>query len=194
MSFTLPPLPFSYDELGSFLSREQLMFHHDKHHNAYIVKLNGLIEGKTEETHSLRQLVTESTGALFNNAAQAWNHEFFWNCLSPNGTGKPEGELAAAILKDFGSFDEFKKQFSDKAVGLFGSGWCWLVADSDGKLEIMALSNADTPLKYGKEPILTLDVWEHAYYVDYRNERPRYVAAFWDKVNWAFAQECYQKR
>ena len=194
MPFELPPLPYPMTDLAPFLSQEQLMYHHDKHHNAYIVKLNGLVEGKPEASKTLRALATESTGPLFNNAAQAWNHEFFWNCMKPAGGGVPQGELAEAINRDFGSFDSFKQQFTDKAVGLFGSGWCWLAADEAGKLEIMTLGNADTPLKYGKEPVLTVDVWEHAYYVDYRNERPRYVTAFFDKVNWEFAASCYAKR
>jgi len=135
----------------------------------------------------LREVVIKSSGAVFNNAAQAWNHSFFWNCMSPSGGGKPKGDLAAAIDRSFGSLDTFKEAFSKAATTLFGSGWAWLACDKQGKLEIMALGNADTPLKYNKEPILTIDVWEHAYYIDYRNERPRFVQGFWDVVNWDFA-------
>lgn len=195
MAFTLPVLPFAPADMAPFLSEEQLSFHHGKHHNTYIVKLNGLVaDGSPDAAKSLRSLAAESTGPLFNNAAQAFNHEFFWNCLSPAGGGVAAGELAKAIDHDFGSFDAFRDTFTEKAIAIFGSGWCWLAADKEGNLEIMTLSNADTPLKYGKEPILTLDVWEHAYYVDYRNERPRYVAAFFDKINWDFAQACYANR
>ena len=140
---------------------------------------------------SLRDLVIQApAGPIFNNSAQAWNHSFYWDCLSPKGGGEPKGELAAAIKRDFQSFAEFKKLFSDAAVKLFGSGWAWLAADKQGKLEIMSLGNADTPLKHGKEPLLTVDVWEHAYYVDYRNERPRYVEGFWNAANWDFAEKC----
>ena len=192
MKHELPELPFDIGALAPFVSEEQMDFHYNKHHAAYFNKLNPLIEGKPEEELPLRELVVKSSGGVFNNAAQAWNHTFFWNCLSPNGGGKPSGELAKAIERDFGSFDEFRKQLSDKATALFGSGWAWLAKDGSGKLEIMPLSNADTPLKHNKEPILTLDVWEHAYYIDYRNRRPDFIEGFWDVVNWDYAQSVYQ--
>ncbi|HID78044.1 MAG TPA: superoxide dismutase [Planctomycetaceae bacterium] len=184
MSFQLPELPYGLGGLVPFLSEEQMQYHYGKHHAAYFTKLNALVAGKAEADLSLRQLVLQSSGAVFNNAAQAWNHTFFWNGMAPGAGGDPGGALREAINRDFGSFDAFRKAFSDAAVGLFGSGWTWLACDGQGKLEILALSNADTPLKQGKEPLLTLDVWEHAYYIDYRNERPRYVEGFWGVVNW----------
>ncbi len=187
MAFQLPELPYGLGGLKPFLSEEQMMYHHGKHHAAYFKNLNSLLEGKPEAAMPLREVVIKSSGAVFNNAAQAWNHSFFWNCMSPSGGGKPKGDLAAAIDRSFGSLDAFKEAFSKAATTLFGSGWAWLACDKQGKLEIMALGNADTPLKYNKEPILTIDVWEHAYYIDYRNERPRFVQGFWDVVNWDFA-------
>jgi len=180
MAFQLPELPYGLGGLKPFLSEEQMMYHHGKHHAAYFKNLNSLLEGKPEAAMPLREVVIKSSGAVFNNAAQAWNHSFFWNCMSPSGGGKPKGDLAAAIDRSFGSLDAFKEAFSKAATTLFGSGWAWLACDKQGKLEIMALGNADTPLKYNKEPILTIDVWEHAYYIDYRNERPRFVQGFWD--------------
>lgn len=187
VSFQQPPLPYALDALRPFLGEEQMSYHYGKHHAAYFKKLNTLVEGKPEAALPLRTVVIQSAGPVFNNAAQGWNHSFFWNCLSPSGGGLPKGDLLRAIERDFGSFDNFKKEFSDKATNLFGSGWTWLAADKQGKLEIMPLGNADTPLKHDREPILTLDVWEHAYYVDYRNERPRFIEGFWSKVNWDFA-------
>ncbi len=187
MAFQLPELPYGLGGLKPFLSEEQMTYHHGKHHAAYFKNLNSLVEGKPEAAMPLREVVIKSSGAVFNNAAQAWNHSFFWNCMSPSGGGKPKGDLAAAIDRSFGSLDAFKEAFSKAATTLFGSGWAWLACDRQGKLEIMALGNADTPLKYNKEPILTIDVWEHAYYIDYRNERPRFVQGFWDVVNWDFA-------
>ncbi len=194
MPFQQPPLPYSMDALVPYLSEEQIRFHYGKHHAAYFKNLNALVEGKPEAQMSLRQVVISSTGPVFNNAAQGWNHTFYWNCMAPKGGGEPTGELAEAIRRDFGSLEEFKKAFSDAAVKLFGSGWAWLAADKDGKLSIMALSNADTPLKYDKEPVLTIDVWEHAYYIDYRNERARFVEGFWNYVNWPFAAKRYSLR
>jgi len=191
--FVLPELPFQLDALAPFVSEEQMDFHYNKHHAAYFKKLNELLDGKKESEHSLKQIVVESTGPVFNNAAQAWNHTFFWNCLSPSAKGHPKGALADAIIKDFGSFEDFKKKFSDAAVALFGSGWAWLAKDAHGKLEILPLSNADTPLKHGKEPILTLDVWEHAYYIDYRNRRADFTAKFWEVANWDFAASVFDK-
>jgi superoxide dismutase, Fe-Mn family len=188
MSFQQPPLPYALDALEPFLKKEQMTYHYGKHHAAYVKKLNALLEGKPEASTPLRQLVIESKpGPVLNNAAQDWNHTFFWNCMSPGGGGQPQGDLLKAIQRDFGDFEGFKKAFADKAVNLFGSGWTWLAADKDGKLEIMPLSNADNPLRHEREPILTLDVWEHAYYIDYRNERPRFVEGYWSKVNWDFA-------
>jgi superoxide dismutase, Fe-Mn family len=187
MTFQLPKLPYDLCALAPFVSEEQMSFHYNKHHAAYFTKLNPLVDGKPEAELPLRDVVVQSTGAVFNNAAQAWNHTFFWDCMSPNGGGQPSAPLLAAIERDFGSFDQMKEKFSNAAVGLFGSGWAWLAADAQKKLEIMPLSNADTPLKYGKEPLLAIDVWEHAYYIDYRNERPRFVQGFWDVVNWDFA-------
>jgi Fe-Mn family superoxide dismutase len=191
MPFQQPPLPFAMDAMKPFLSEEQLTYHYGKHHAAYFKNLNGLVEGKPEASMSLREVVVRSTGPIFNNAAQAWNHSFYWDCLSPRGGGAPQGALAAALQRDFGGFDDFKKAMSEAAVKLFGSGWAWLAADSKGKLGIMALGNADTPLKHDREPVLTIDVWEHAYYVDYRNDRAKYVEAFWKAVNWDFADKCF---
>jgi superoxide dismutase, Fe-Mn family len=192
MPFQQPPLPFAMTAMKPFLSEEQLTYHYGKHHAAYFKNLNGLVEGKPEANMTLREVVVKSpAGPVFNNAAQAWNHSFYWDCMKPGGGGEPNGELAVAIRRDFGSFDAFKKAMSEASVKLFGSGWGWLAADKQGKLEIMALGNADNPLKHDKEPVLTIDVWEHAYYIDYRNERPKYVEGFWNFVNWPFAAKCY---
>lgn len=194
MAFKQPDLPYDLKALAPFVSEEQMDFHYNKHHAAYFKKLNGLVEGKPEEQKDLDTVVKESSGGVFNNAAQAWNHTFFWDCMSPDGGGKPKGELLEAIERDFGSLDDFMKKFSDSAATLFGSGWAWLASDPTGKLEIMPLSNADTPLKHNKTPILTLDVWEHAYYIDYRNERPRFIEQFRDVIHWDFAEKCYKER
>ena len=193
MPFQQPPLPFALDALKPFLSEEQMMYHYTKHHAAYFKNLNALVEGKPEADLPLRELVIQSTGPVFNNAAQAWNHTFFWDSMTPSGGGEPQGELAEAIRRDFGSVEALKKNLSETAVKVFGSGWGWLAADKQGKLEVMGLSNADNPLKHGKEPVLTIDVWEHAYYVDYRNERPKFVEGFWNVVNWDHAAKCYAK-
>ncbi|WP_316357881.1 superoxide dismutase [Candidatus Neptunichlamydia sp. REUL1] len=192
MTFKQPDLPYDLKALAPFVSEEQMDYHYNKHHAAYFKKLNGLVEGKPEGDKDLDIVVKESTGGVFNNAAQAWNHTFFWSCMSPNGGGKPSGEMLSAIERDFGSLETFMKKFSDSAATLFGSGWAWLASDAQGKLEIMPLSNADTPLKHGKTPILTLDVWEHAYYIDYRNERPRFIEQFRDVINWDFVLKCYK--
>ncbi|MCK5862510.1 MAG: superoxide dismutase [Candidatus Hydrogenedentes bacterium] len=186
MSFKQPELPYALNALAPYLSEEQMSYHYGKHHAAYFTNLNGLLEGKPEAELPLKEVVVKAEGGVFNNAAQAWNHSFFWQCLSPSGGGLPTGDLLARIERDFGSFDQFKEQFSTAAAKLFGSGWAWLALDSAGKLVIMQLSNADTPLKHGAEPLLTLDVWEHAYYVDYRNARPKFVEGFWGAVNWDF--------
>jgi len=191
MAFQQPELPYALDALAPFLSEEQMDFHYNKHHAGYFTKLNGLVEGTPQADMSLRDLVVESEGGVFNNAAQAWNHSFFWKCMTPKGGGDPEGELAEAIQRDFGSFAEFREQFSNAAVTLFGSGWAWLAKDKDGKLNIMQGSNADTPLNHQMEPILTVDVWEHAYYIDYRNLRAKFVEGFWNVVDWSAAAKAF---
>lgn len=191
MAFQQPALPYALGALAPRLSEEQMSFHFGKHHAAYFKNLNTLTEGKPEAEQSLEQLIQTASGPIFNNAAQAWNHTFFWNCLSPNGGGAPTGKLAAAIDRDFGSFEAFKQKMSAATVGVFGSGWGWLAADKDGKLSIIGLSNAGNPLQQGQKPILTIDVWEHAYYVDYRNERPRFVENFWELANWDFISQQY---
>jgi Fe-Mn family superoxide dismutase len=193
MSFQQPELPYAMGALEPFLSELQMSYHYGKHHAAYFKNLNALVEGKPEAKRPLRQLVVESEAAVFNNAAQAWNHSFFFNCMSPSGGGgQPTGDLLTAIRRDFGSFEAFKQAFSKAAATLFGSGWAWLAAGGDGKLQILALSNAGTPLKEAKQPLLTIDVWEHAYYLDYKNERPRFVDGFWEVVNWEFVAENLQ--
>jgi Fe-Mn family superoxide dismutase len=188
MAFTLPELPYAQDALEPHISAETLSFHYGKHHNTYVVKLNGLIEGTDLAEKSLEEIVKSSTGGVFNNAAQVWNHTFYWNCLAPNAGGQPSGALAAAIDASFGSFEEFKAKFTDSAINNFGSSWTWLVKNADGSLAIVNTSNAATPLtEEGVTPLLTCDLWEHAYYIDYRNVRPDYLNAFWALVNWEFA-------
>jgi Fe-Mn family superoxide dismutase len=186
MAHTLPDLPYALDALQPHISKETLEYHYGKHHRTYVEKLNGLIEGTEFARASLEDTVRGSSGGIFNNAAQVWNHSFYWNCLSPDGGGKPGGALAKAIDDSFGSFEGFRKEFSDKATALFGSGWAWLVKKSDGKLGLVQTSNADTPLTGKEKALLTCDVWEHAYYIDYRNARPKYLEAFWQLVNWEF--------
>lgn len=192
MSFKQPELPYDLKALAPFVSEEQMDYHYNKHHAAYFNKLNGLVKDTETSELELEEVVKLSSGGVFNNAAQAWNHTFFWHCMSPNGGGKPTGELLIAIERDFGSLEDFMKQFSQAATTLFGSGWAWLATDPKGKLEIMALSNADTPLKHNKTPVLTLDVWEHAYYIDYRNARPKFIEQFRDVINWSFVDQCYK--
>ena len=187
--FTLPELPYAADALEPHISAETLSFHHGKHHAAYVGKLNGLIEGTEFADASLEDIILKSSGGLFNNAAQVWNHSFYWNCLSPDGGGEPTGALASAITETFGSVDAFKEQFNAAAVGNFGSGWTWLVRNSDGSIEIVNTDDAENPMTDGKTPLLTCDVWEHAYYIDYRNARPDYLAAFWNLVNWDFVAQ-----
>ncbi len=192
MPFTQPPLPYALDALAPYLSKEQLEFHYGKHHAAYFTNLNNLVAGKPEEAKSLEALIVDSSGGVFNNAAQAWNHTFYWHSLSPNGGGAPTGPIADAITRDFGSFDAFKEQFSKAAVTVFGSGWAWLEKDANGVLAIrQSTGPADLPLKHGKTAILTIDVWEHAYYIDFRNLRPKFVEGFWNVVNWDFANQNY---
>jgi len=183
----LPALPYALDALQPHISKETLEFHYGKHHQAYVTNLNNLVKGTEFENMPLEDIIRKSKAGIFNNAAQIWNHTFYWHSLSPKGGGKPAGDLAKAIDAKFGSFDEFKKQFSAAAAGTFGSGWAWLVKNADGTVAIESTSNAATPLATDKKPLLTCDVWEHAYYIDYRNRRPDYVAAFWNLVNWEFA-------
>ncbi|WP_422489120.1 superoxide dismutase [Fe] [Endozoicomonas sp. ALE010] len=186
MAFQLPELPYERNALEPHISKETLDYHYGKHHHTYVVKLNGLVEGTELENKSLEEIIKTSEGGIFNNAAQVWNHTFYWNCLSPNGGDKPSGELAAAIDKAFGSYDEFVAKFSDMAVNNFGSSWTWLVKNTDGSLEIVNTSNAGTPITGDQKPLLTCDLWEHAYYIDYRNVRPDYLKGFWALVNWEF--------
>ncbi|MHB8901463.1 MAG: superoxide dismutase [Thermoguttaceae bacterium] len=189
MEHRLPELPYAKDALAPKISAETLEYHYGKHHAAYVTNVNKLIPGTEFEEMSLTDLVKKSSGALFNNAAQVWNHSFFWSCLGPDGGGEPAGKLAQDISASFGSFAQFKEKFTQSAVTTFGSGWAWLVRGGDGKLEIVSTSNAATPLTTDKTPLLTCDVWEHAYYIDYRNRRPDYVAAFWDLVDWSFVEK-----
>ncbi|MCW7554019.1 superoxide dismutase [Fe] [Endozoicomonas gorgoniicola] len=191
MAFELPALPYARDALVPHISEETLDYHYGKHHNTYVVKLNGLIEGTELESKTLEDIIKTSEGGIFNNAAQVWNHTFYWNCMSPDGGGQPAGELAEAINKAFGSFDEFVAKFTDMAVNNFGSSWTWLVKNADGSVEIINTSNAANPLTTDQKPLLTCDLWEHAYYIDYRNVRPDYLKAFWALVNWEFAQTNY---
>ena len=186
MEHKLPDLPYALDALAPHISKETLEFHYGKHHQTYITNLNNLIKGTEFETMSLEDITRKSTGGMFNNAAQVWNHTFYWMGLSPKGGGEPTGALAEAINKKWGSFAKFKEEFSKTAVGTFGSGWGWLVKKTDGSLDLVSTSNAATPLTGADKPLLTCDVWEHAYYVDYRNARPKYVEAFWNLVNWDF--------
>lgn len=189
MAIELPALPYAIDALAPHISQETLEFHHGKHHKTYVDKLNGMIPGTEYEGKTLEEIITSSSGPVFNNAAQIWNHTFYWNCLSPNGGGAPTGKVADAINEAFGSFEEFQAAFNDKAVNNFGSSWTWLVKNADGSLEIVNTSNAGTPMTEGQTALLTVDLWEHAYYIDYRNVRPTYLNAFWALVNWDFVAE-----
>jgi len=192
MKHELPSLPYAETALEPHISAETLQYHHGKHHAKYVSTLNELISGTELEDQTLEEIIQKASGKTFNNAAQVWNHTFYWNCLSPEGSGAPAGPLAAVIEQQFGSFDEFKQQFTGAATSLFGSGWAWLVKDAAGKLAIEQGSNAETPIRGGGTPILTCDVWEHAYYIDYRNARPKYLEAFWNLVNWEFVAKQYQ--
>lgn len=186
MEHQLPALPYAKNALEPVISAETIEYHYGKHHQTYVTNLNNLIKGTEFENASLEEIIVKSTGGIFNNAAQVWNHTFYWNGFKPNGGGAPTGELAAAIDKAFGSFDEFKKQFSQKAITTFGSGWAWLVKNKDGSLSLESTSNAATPMTNGQTALFTIDVWEHAYYIDYRNARAKYVEEFWNIVNWDF--------
>ena len=186
MSIQLPELPYAKDALAPHISEETLEYHYGKHHKTYVDKLNGMLPGSEFEGKSLEEIVKASSGGVFNNAAQIWNHSFYWNCLSPNGGGAATGAIAEAINNDFGSFDAFVEQFTQSAINNFGSSWTWLVKKTDGSLAIVNTSNAETPLTGEDKPLLTVDLWEHAYYIDYRNARPKYMDAFWMLVNWDF--------
>lgn len=186
MEHQLPALPYSNDALEPVISKETIEYHYGKHHQTYVTNLNKLIVGTEFENLPLEKIIKKSSGGIFNNAAQVYNHTFYWNCLAPKAGGEPAGKLAEAINEAFGSFDAFKEKFSATAVGTFGSGWAWLVKNADGKLEIISTSNAGNPLTENKKPLLTCDVWEHAYYIDYRNARASYVEKFWNLVNWDF--------
>ncbi|NYT70130.1 superoxide dismutase [Fe] [Pusillimonas noertemannii] len=187
MAFELPPLPYAIDALAPTISKETLEFHYGKHHQAYVTNLNNLIAGTEFESASLEDIIKKSSGGVFNNSAQVWNHTFYWNSLSPNGGGEPSGKLAEAINAKWGSVAAFKEAFNKSAAGNFGSGWTWLVKKPDGSLDIVNTSNAATPLTTSDVPLLTCDVWEHAYYIDYRNARPKYLENFWNLANWDFA-------
>ena len=186
MAFELPPLPYDRSALEPHISAETIDFHYGKHHQTYVTNLNKLVEGTEFASMDLETVVRKSQGGMFNNAAQVWNHTFYWNCLKPDGGGEPGGRLGEAITKAFGSFAAFKEQFTATAIGTFGSGWAWLVQRPDGSLALVSTPNAATPLTGSDTPLLTCDVWEHAYYIDYRNARPKYVEAFWNLVNWEF--------
>jgi Fe-Mn family superoxide dismutase len=187
MEHQLPPLPYAMDALQPHISKETLEFHYGKHHQAYVTNLNNLIKGTEYENASLEDIIKKSSGGVFNNAAQVWNHTFYWNSMKPNGGGAPTGKLADAINAKWGSFDKFKEEFNKAGATNFGSGWTWLVKKTDGSVDIVNTSNAGTPLTGADSPLMTCDVWEHAYYIDYRNARPKYLETFWNLVNWDFA-------
>jgi len=189
MEHTLPPLPYAKDALQPTMSAETLEFHYGKHHQAYVTNLNNLIKGTEFENLSLEEIIKKSQGGVFNNSAQVWNHTFFWNCMAPNAGGTPTGPVADAINAKWGSFDKFKEEFQKSAVGNFGSGWTWLVKKPDGTVDIVNTSNAGTPLTTENKALLTVDVWEHAYYIDYRNARPKFVESWWNIVNWDFVNK-----
>ncbi|MGM0535458.1 MAG: superoxide dismutase [Pseudomonadota bacterium] len=189
MAFELPALPYEKNALEPHISAETLEYHYGKHHQTYVNKLNELTEGTDDANKSLEEIIKSSSGGLFNQAAQVWNHTFYWHCLSPNGGGEPSGALAEAINAKFGSFDKFKETFNAQAAGNFGSGWTWLIKTDDGGVDIVNTSNADTPVAHGQTPLMTIDVWEHAYYIDYRNARPKYLENVWNVLNWDFVAQ-----
>ena len=194
MAFTLPPLPYEKNALAPHISAETLEFHHGKHHQAYVTNLNKLLEGKPEASKSLEEIIRSSEGGVFNNAAQIWNHTFYWSSMKPGGGGHPTGDLASAIARDFGSFEKMSEELANAAATQFGSGWAWLVLTADKKLAVTKTPNADLPMKHGQKALLTIDVWEHAYYIDYRNARPKYVETFLKSLaNWDFAAENLKK-
>lgn len=193
MTITLPALPYAMDALAPQISEETLQYHYGKHHKAYVDKLNTLIPGTAHENQSLEDIIRSSQGPIFNNAAQVWNHTFYWHCLSPKKDQQPSAALKAAIEKAFGSIEQFKQQFSDTALNTFGSGWAWLVRTQEGTVKLLSTSNAQTPLSDASlRPLLTVDVWEHAYYIDYRNARANYLAEFWHIVNWDFVSQNFE--
>ena len=187
MAIELPPLPWAREALAPHISAETIDYHYGKHHQTYVTNVNNQIKGTEFENEDLVTIVKKAQGGLFNNAAQVWNHTFYWNCLSPKGGGEPTGKLADGIKKAFGGFSQFKEEFTKTAIGTFGSGWAWLVQRADGNLGLISTSNAATPLTGTDVPLLTCDVWEHAYYIDYRNARPKYLEAFWNLANFEFA-------
>ena len=189
MEHTLPPLPYAKDALQPHISAETLEYHYGKHHQAYVTNLNNLIKGTEFENLPLEEIIKKSQGGIFNNSAQVWNHTFFWNCMTPNGGGAPTGPVADAINAKWGSFDKFKEEFQKSAVSNFGSGWTWLVKKTDGTVDIVNTSNAATPLTTENKALLTVDVWEHAYYIDYRNARAKFLDAFWNVANWEFVNK-----
>lgn len=190
MEFTLPALPYAKNALAPHISEETFDYHYGKHHQAYVTNLNNLIKGTEFENMGLEDIIKKSSGGIYNNSAQVWNHTFFWSCMKPNGGGAPSGALADAINKKWGSFDAFKEAFSKSAVGNFGSGWTWLVKKADGSVDIVNMGPAGTPLTTGDKALLTIDVWEHAYYIDYRNVRPKFVETFINSLaNWEFAEK-----
>lgn len=191
MAFELPALPYEKNALEPHISAETLEYHYGKHHQAYVTKLNELTDGTGDANKSLEEIIKSASGGLFNQAAQVWNHTFYWHCLSPNGGGEPSGALGEAISAKFGSFDKFKQEFNTKAAGNFGSGWTWLIKTDDGGVDIINTDDADTPIAHGQTPLLTIDVWEHAYYIDYRNARPKYLDAVWNVINWDFVAQNY---
>ncbi|NMM36203.1 MAG: superoxide dismutase [Fe] [Glaciimonas sp.] len=186
MEHTLPALPYAMDALQPHISKETLEYHYGKHHQTYVTNLNNLIKSTEFENAKLEDIIRKASGGVFNNAAQVWNHSFYWNCLTPKASGAPSGALADAINAKWGTFDKFKAEFTKSALGNFGSGWTWLVKKTDGSVDIVNTSNAATPLTGADKPLLTCDVWEHAYYIDYRNARPKYVESFWNLANWDF--------
>ena len=192
MAFELPVLPYGKNRLVPYISEETLEYHYGKHHQTYVTNLNNLVPGTEFEGLSLEEIIMKSSGGIFNNAAQVWNHTLYWHCLAPDAGGEPTGALAEAITATFGSFEKFKEDFTKCAVTTFGSGWAWLVKNADGSLALVSTSNAACPLTTGQTPLLTCDVWEHAYYIDYRNARPAYLEAFWALVNWEFATANFQ--
>lgn len=192
MPFELPKLPYALNALEPYISQETLEYHYGKHHQAYVNKLNTLIPNTEFANMSLEDIIKKSSGAIFNNAAQVWNHTFYWHCMSPKGGNEPTGHLADAIKKAFGSFADFVEKFTQTSVNQFGSGWGWLIKNPQGNLEIYSTSNAGTPMTEGKKALLTCDVWEHAYYIDTRNDRPKYVSNFWNIVNWDFVAENFK--
>lgn len=191
MTHTLPDLPYAKNALEPYLSQETLEYHHGKHHQTYVTNLNNLVAGSEFADSTLEEIILKASGPIFNNAAQVWNHTFYWNCLQPAGGAAPSGPLLDALVAKWGSLEAFQEAFTKVAVGTFGSGWGWLVKTADGGLDLVSTSNAATPLTQGLTPLLTCDVWEHAYYVDYRNARPKYVEAFWKLVNWSFVASRY---